>query len=99
MLATTALAPNRSVHLLRVGNDVVLVGATDGGVTPLRVYEPSDRARSTRRPLDAHARSRRPRRATQRISFLEALRTRTARMILSTTQTSAPRRRCSCSSS
>ncbi len=38
VLATTALAPSRSVHLIRAGEEVLLVGAAEGGVTPLRVY-------------------------------------------------------------
>lgn len=38
IVATTALAPNRAVHLIRVGNELVLVGSAEQGVTRLRVY-------------------------------------------------------------
>lgn len=38
IVATTQLAPNRSVHLIRVGEELVLVGAAEQGVTPIRVY-------------------------------------------------------------
>ena len=37
-LATLALGPGRSLHLVRAGREIVLVGAADGSVTPLRVY-------------------------------------------------------------
>jgi flagellar protein FliO/FliZ len=37
-LATLALGPGRSLHLVRAGSEVVLVGAADNAVTPLRVY-------------------------------------------------------------
>ena len=39
VLATTQLAPNRSLHLVRVGNDVVLIGATDHSITQLRTLD------------------------------------------------------------
>jgi flagellar protein FliO/FliZ len=38
VVATTPLAQNRAVHLLRVGDELVLVGSAEQGVTPLRVY-------------------------------------------------------------
>ena len=38
VLATTPLAPNRAVHLLRVGDGLILVGSAEGGVTRLRSY-------------------------------------------------------------
>ena len=37
-VATLALGPNRSVHLVRSGRDYVLVGASENGVTPIRTY-------------------------------------------------------------
>ena len=37
-LSTLALGPGRSLHLVRAGNEVVLVGSAEHGVTPLRVY-------------------------------------------------------------
>jgi flagellar protein FliO/FliZ len=43
-LATLALGPGRSVHLVRAGLEVVLLGCADNSVTPLRVYS-EDEAR------------------------------------------------------
>jgi flagellar protein FliO/FliZ len=37
-LATLPLGGNRSLQLVRAGNEVVLVGIGDGGVTPIRTY-------------------------------------------------------------
>jgi flagellar protein FliO/FliZ len=76
VLATTALTPSRTVHLIRVGTDVVLVGATDGAVTPLRVYENGDLRALEAAPYDSFAPAPAPK---QRVAFLEALRHRTAR--------------------
>jgi flagellar protein FliO/FliZ len=45
VIATTPLAPNRAVHLLRVGDELVLVGSAEQGVTQLRVYD-ADEARA-----------------------------------------------------
>lgn len=42
VLATTPLAPSRSLHLVRVGDELILLGSTDGGVTPIRVYGPEE---------------------------------------------------------
>jgi flagellar protein FliO/FliZ len=38
VLATTQLAPGAAVHLVQVGDELVLVGQAQGGVTPIRVY-------------------------------------------------------------
>lgn len=38
VIATTHLAPNRTLHLLRCGDEVLLVGAGESGVTALRIY-------------------------------------------------------------
>jgi flagellar protein FliO/FliZ len=37
-LATLPLGPNRSLHLVRAGSEVVLVGVGDHGVTPIKTY-------------------------------------------------------------
>ena len=37
-LATLPLGPNRSLHLVRAGREVVLVGVGEHGVTPIRTY-------------------------------------------------------------
>ena len=43
-LATLPLGPNRSLHLIRAGAELVLVGVGEGGVTPIRTYsEPEAR--------------------------------------------------------
>jgi flagellar protein FliO/FliZ len=38
VLSTTPLAPSRSLHLVRVGEELILLGSSDGAVTPIRVY-------------------------------------------------------------
>lgn len=43
-LATLPLGPNRSLHLIRAGAELVLVGAGEHGVTPIRTYS-EDEAR------------------------------------------------------
>jgi len=35
VVTTTSLGPNRSLHLVRVGDELVLIGSTDHGVTSL----------------------------------------------------------------
>jgi flagellar protein FliO/FliZ len=42
IVATTPLAQNRAVHLIRVGDELVLVGSAEQGVTPLRVYNAAE---------------------------------------------------------
>jgi flagellar biogenesis protein FliO len=42
VIASAALAPNRAVHLLQVGDELVLVGTGEQSVTPLRVYSPDE---------------------------------------------------------
>jgi flagellar protein FliO/FliZ len=37
-LATLPLGTNRTLHLVRAGDEVVLLGAGEGGVTPIRTY-------------------------------------------------------------
>jgi len=37
-LATLPLGTNRSLHLVRAGDEIVLVGAGEHGVTPIRTY-------------------------------------------------------------
>jgi flagellar biosynthetic protein FliO len=38
VLASTSLAPGAAVHLVQVGDELVLVGQGQQGVTPIRVY-------------------------------------------------------------
>jgi flagellar protein FliO/FliZ len=37
-LATLPLGPSRALHLVRAGSEVVLVGAGEGAITPIRTY-------------------------------------------------------------
>jgi flagellar protein FliO/FliZ len=37
-IASIALAPNRAIHLVRAGNEYLLVGVGEHGVVPLRTY-------------------------------------------------------------
>ena len=37
-LSTLQLGPNRALHLVRAGSEIVLVGSGENGVTPIRVY-------------------------------------------------------------
>jgi flagellar protein FliO/FliZ len=41
-LATLPLGPNRSLHLVRAGEEIVLVGAAEHGVTPIRTYSEAE---------------------------------------------------------
>jgi flagellar protein FliO/FliZ len=41
-LATLPLGTNRSLHLVRAGDEIVLVGAGEHGVTPIRTYTPAE---------------------------------------------------------
>jgi flagellar protein FliO/FliZ len=43
--ATVALGPNRALHLVRAGNELVLVGVAENAVTPIRTYT-EDEARA-----------------------------------------------------
>lgn len=38
-VASVPLGSNRTVHLVRAGRDLVLVGVTEHGITPLRTYD------------------------------------------------------------
>ena len=38
------LAPNRALHLVRVGDELVLVGSAEHTVTPVRVYSAEESA-------------------------------------------------------
>jgi flagellar protein FliO/FliZ len=45
VVSSTPLAPSRSLHLVRVGEEIVLIGSSEQGVTPIRVYGPEEAAR------------------------------------------------------
>jgi len=42
IVATTAIAPNRAVHLIKVGDELILVGSAEANVTPIRVYSAAE---------------------------------------------------------
>jgi flagellar protein FliO/FliZ len=75
-LATLPLGTNRSLHLVRAGEEIVLVGAGEHGVTPIRTYTEAE-ARSLGlleedAPEDVHETA--PR---KRAGLIEELRRRT----------------------
>jgi flagellar protein FliO/FliZ len=78
VIATTPLAPNRSLHLVRAGDELILVGATDQSITPLRVYTADEaimvEGGGADLPLQLP-----PATPSGPQTFLEALRKRTAR--------------------
>jgi len=78
--AVVALGPGRSLHLVRAGRELVLVGVAEHGVVPIRTYS-EDEAR--RLGLDAIDEEPPPpdgkRRPPTVSSFIDALRDRTAR--------------------
>ncbi|WP_217915202.1 flagellar biosynthetic protein FliO [Miltoncostaea marina] len=39
IVTTTPLGPNRSLHLIRVGDDLLLIGSADGGITPITTLD------------------------------------------------------------
>jgi flagellar biosynthetic protein FliO len=47
VIATAALAPNRAVHLVRVGSELVLIGSAEQRVEALRVYDAEEAAELT----------------------------------------------------
>ena len=83
LIATMPLGPNRAVHLLRVGHELVLIGSAEGGVRALRVYDAAESERLAAAlgtdPGTAGLRSLPPPGAGGGGSLLEGLRRRTAR--------------------
>jgi flagellar protein FliO/FliZ len=43
--AVVPLGPNRSLHLIRAGRELVLVGVAEQGVVPIRTYSEEEAAR------------------------------------------------------
>jgi flagellar protein FliO/FliZ len=76
-LATLPLGTNRSLHLVRAGEEIVLVGAGEHGVTPIRTYTEAEarmlgllEEETTEAPLEPAA-------APKRGGVIDALRRRT----------------------
>jgi flagellar protein FliO/FliZ len=42
VLSSTPLGPNRHLHMVRIGSEVILVGAGEGGITPLRTFDETE---------------------------------------------------------
>jgi flagellar protein FliO/FliZ len=75
-LATLPLGTNRSIHLVRAGHEIVLVGAGEHGVTPIRTYtEAEARALGLLTDDEPEIEDAEPARKTG--SFLDELRRRT----------------------
>ena len=45
-VSSLPLGPNRSVHLVRAGHDLVLLGVAEKGITPIRTYTESEARRA-----------------------------------------------------
>jgi flagellar protein FliO/FliZ len=79
-LSSLPLGPNRSVHLVRAGSDLVLLGAAEKGVTPIRTYtEAEARAAGLLAVEEDQLALPAPASAAAPTSFVEALRQRTVR--------------------
>ena len=82
-IASLPLGPNRSVHLVRVGHDLVLLGAGEKGVTPIRRYDEAEaRAAgliSDDEDDDSPTSAVKPKAAAAAGNFVDLLRQRTVR--------------------
>ena len=81
--AVVALGPNRSLHLVRAGRELVLVGVAEHGVTPIRTYTEDEAIDlgligEDEPGLDGAPHGRRPRRAGA-VRWLDRLKDRTVR--------------------
>jgi len=77
-LATLPLGQNRAMHLVRAGDEVVLVGVGEHGVTPIRTYgEHEARALGLLAADDSGEPILLPAETVDKPGFLEALRRRT----------------------
>lgn len=80
VVSSTPLAPSRSLHLVRVGDEIVLIGSSEQGVTPIRVYAPDEAARLGVDAAPSPAAGRRPSAGTSfGTALLESLKRMTAR--------------------
>ena len=82
--ATVPLGPNRSLHLVRAGRELVLVGVAEHGVTPIRTYTEEEaraaglirggrRGRRRRRPGDPTSPPARRKTGLRKMTIGEAL--------------------------
>jgi flagellar protein FliO/FliZ len=75
IVATTALAGNRAVHLLRAGDELFLIGSSEQSVTPIRSWG-AEEAQRLEAVLAIPQPSRQP---TRPVGVLDALRRLTVR--------------------
>jgi flagellar protein FliO/FliZ len=77
-LATLPLGTNRSLHLVRAGEEIVLVGAGEHGVTPIRTYSEAEARELGLLEEDVtEPAARDPETPRKRGNFIEELRRRT----------------------
>jgi flagellar protein FliO/FliZ len=83
--AVLALGPNRSLHLVRAGRELVLVGVAEHGVVPIRTYSEEEARRLGLVGEDGYDDAPAPPKSSGRPkppgvqAFIDALRDRTAR--------------------
>ena len=75
VVSSTPLGPQRSMHLVRIGDELVLLAASEQSVTPVRVYSPEE---ARKLGVDQHDESFPPTDG-RRQSFIETLRRMTTR--------------------
>jgi flagellar protein FliO/FliZ len=77
--ATVSLGPGRSVHLIRAGRELLLVGSAEQGVVPIRTYTEDEARRLGLLEQDDLEAPRTAPRPSMGTSLVDALRSRTAR--------------------
>lgn len=77
--AVVALGPGRSLHLIRAGRELVLVGVADHGVVPIRTYSEDEARRLGLDTPEEPPGPEPPRRPWTPATLLDSLRDRTAR--------------------
>lgn len=83
VVATTAIGPNRTLHLVRVGDELVLVGAAEHSISQLRTYS-AEESRKLEQRIDAEGgmrvlASRDSKAAPPLVKLMDELRKRTLR--------------------
>jgi flagellar protein FliO/FliZ len=76
-LATLPLGTNRSLHLVRAGQEIVLVGAGEHGVTPIRTYTEAEALSLGLLAEETDEPSEKPAKVKRTGGFMEELRRRT----------------------
>ena len=76
-LATLPLGTNRSLHLVRAGQEIVLVGAGEHGVTPIRTYSDAEARALGLLGEETAETAEEPKPARIKVNLLDQLRRRT----------------------